>query len=470
MNRVAEAERSLLRHLKPSFAEGTEVYAPRWPGSGRSERRTKAANTLEWLPGKVESTREVEPSAGSPYGPIRFYDIRYDGDGDGEIEYGIEDFYVFSKADYHLSTKNDGRSSSWIGVKNVTDCEIEGDKYPRIVGWYVASIDGQERPFALLSDAMDAYDNHIVRRHDKKIMKSDLNRPEKWSRLFEKSESPKKVSEASMMSSPRRQRCCEKRKNPHGTDEYRDFTATKRTREVKSIADEGKATCDRKGCRNRAQKGGICKKHGAVVIRKNCIKHAQKGKICMKHGAIPISKKCSHDGCTNFAVKGGICVKHGAVVIRKKCSHDGCTNNAIKGGVCVKHGATYTRKKCSHDGCTNNALNRGVCSKHGATYIRRKCSHDGCTRFSQNGGVCIKHGAISIRRKCSHDGCTNNAQKGGVCKKHGAVCIHKKCSHDGCTNYAQKGGVCVKHGAIFVHKKKVVMMGAQTMHRKKKSA
>ena len=34
------------------------------------------------------------------------------------------------------------------------------------------------------SDAMDAYDNHIVQTKGKKTKKSELNRPKKWGWLF----------------------------------------------------------------------------------------------------------------------------------------------------------------------------------------------------------------------------------------------------------------------------------------------
>ena len=40
-----------------------------------------------------------------------------------------------------------------------------------------------------LSDAMDAYDNHIVQTKGKKTKKSELNRPKKWGWLFATSDS-----------------------------------------------------------------------------------------------------------------------------------------------------------------------------------------------------------------------------------------------------------------------------------------
>ena len=39
------------------------------------------------------------------------------------------------------------------------------------------------------SDAMDAYDNHIVQTKGKKTKKSELNRPKKWGWLFALSDS-----------------------------------------------------------------------------------------------------------------------------------------------------------------------------------------------------------------------------------------------------------------------------------------
>ena len=45
-------------------------------------------------------------------------------------------------------------------------------------------------------------------------------------------------------------------------------------------------------------------------------------------------KICSIEGCTNKAQKGGVCRRHGASVVRKICSIEGCTKYGYKGGVC----------------------------------------------------------------------------------------------------------------------------------------
>jgi len=121
---------------------GEEVYAAWWDGTHALNDGTNAS----WFPGKVKSYREINTD--SPYGPSRFYDILYDDDD--EID-GLEDYWVFSKVDYLLSTRNVG-DSSWIGVRNETDQLLgEEDIWPRIVGWYVANIDGKDKSYSRLS-------------------------------------------------------------------------------------------------------------------------------------------------------------------------------------------------------------------------------------------------------------------------------------------------------------------------------
>jgi hypothetical protein len=121
---------------------GEEVYAAWWD----SKHALKDGTCADWFPGKVKSYWEIE--TGSPYGPSRFYTILYD-DGD-ELD-GIEDYWVFSKVDYLISMRSVG-DSSWIGVRNETDqLASEGDTWPRIVGWYVATIDGKDHLYPRLS-------------------------------------------------------------------------------------------------------------------------------------------------------------------------------------------------------------------------------------------------------------------------------------------------------------------------------
>jgi hypothetical protein len=62
--------------------------------------------------------------------------------------------------------------------------------------------------------------------------------------------------------------------------------------------------------------------------------------VCKRHGAKV--KQCSSEGCVQIAQKGGLCRRHGAKIKVKKCIREGCTNNAQKGGVCKRHGASRT--------------------------------------------------------------------------------------------------------------------------------
>ena len=78
--------------------------------------------------------------------------------------------------------------------------------------------------------------------------------------------------------------------------------------------------------------------------------------------AKPLALFLSHEGCKNYAQKGGVCIKHGASWTKRTCSHEGCTNQAVQGGVCIKHGAKV--KTCSHDGCTNQSRKGGLCIRH----------------------------------------------------------------------------------------------------------
>jgi len=59
------------------------------------------------------------------------------------------------------------------------------------------------------SDAMDAYDNHIVQTRGKKTKKSELNRPKKWGWLFATSDSE---SEGDNIKKKKRKRSKKKKK------------------------------------------------------------------------------------------------------------------------------------------------------------------------------------------------------------------------------------------------------------------
>mmetsp|Transcript_13109 Transcript_13109/g.28475 ORF Transcript_13109/g.28475 Transcript_13109/m.28475 type:complete len:836 (-) Transcript_13109:2875-5382(-) len=160
-----------LGHLKPLLEVGDEVYSAWWSDEERSGDEV-------WYPGVIESYEEVENDG--LYGPTRMYNVKFDGEG-YETD-GVEDRFVCPKADYLLSMRNGGEGE-WIGVRNVVD-EDSTDPWAYTVGWYIATIDGQDQPFSLLSDAVDAHDKAVVQRKGKSTNESDLNLPEKWPELF----------------------------------------------------------------------------------------------------------------------------------------------------------------------------------------------------------------------------------------------------------------------------------------------
>ncbi len=70
--------------------------------------------------------------------------------------------------------------------------------------------------------------------------------------------------------------------------------------------------------------------------------------LCRVHG---IHKKCSYQDCKNMAQKGGLCMRHGYK--KKTCATPGCNNNAVKSGVCITHSA---KRSCTIAGCGKKNL------------------------------------------------------------------------------------------------------------------
>mgnify|MGYP000193082762 CR=1 FL=1 len=148
-NKGGTNEHSRRIFLKPLFEVGDAVQACWWP----DEKSRRANSASAWYPGTVRSYKEKKTN--SPYGPTRIYDIHYDDDD--ELD-GVEEQYVWSREDYtmneknwdYMSKKRNKGKSSWIGVKNATD-KKSTDSWAKIVGWYVATIDGQEQKFAHIS-------------------------------------------------------------------------------------------------------------------------------------------------------------------------------------------------------------------------------------------------------------------------------------------------------------------------------
>jgi hypothetical protein len=65
-----------------------------------------------------------------------------------------------------------------------------------LVGWYVATIDGEKYTFSLLADALRAYDASIVSIKGLATKKTELNLPEEWEDLFKAPVAAKEMTPA----------------------------------------------------------------------------------------------------------------------------------------------------------------------------------------------------------------------------------------------------------------------------------
>ncbi|KAL3793356.1 hypothetical protein ACHAW5_006340 [Stephanodiscus triporus] len=176
-------------NLKPLFQVGDEVYAAWWD----PKLNVKDGMNASWFPGKVKShqfRRRVGPSR---YGPTRLYHIQYD---DGDEQDDLEDYWVCSKRGYELSRKFDDMGWKPIGVTERFDNE-SNDEWARVVEWYAMNVDGEERMFSYLEDAMTAHDACVIRKHGTQTKRSYLNLPERYPWLFPDESEIKKSEEVS---------------------------------------------------------------------------------------------------------------------------------------------------------------------------------------------------------------------------------------------------------------------------------
>ena len=149
--------------LKPLFEKGDAVYAL-WEESGK---RT-------WHPGKILSYKQFDSK--SRYGDIREYVVKFD---DGDVG-STEDYNVFPLEDYLLGQSHEGEEEwKWKGVKNVTDGR-SSDEWAKVVGWYVANIDGNKQKFSTLAGALRAYDASVIKKKGNQTKESDLNLPQEY--------------------------------------------------------------------------------------------------------------------------------------------------------------------------------------------------------------------------------------------------------------------------------------------------
>ena len=163
--------------LKPLLKKGDQVTAAYFPPSSGD-----ADEPSGWYRGTISSLRTTASKRGQKtnacYGPVRYYTVHFE---DGDIGRDIPEHFVFLQEEYELLIMNDDEDdedneTEWKGVRTVTDSQSE-DEWAKDVGWYVATIDGEEHTFSLLSDALRAYDSFIVSTKGFKVQKDDLNLP-----------------------------------------------------------------------------------------------------------------------------------------------------------------------------------------------------------------------------------------------------------------------------------------------------
>jgi len=171
--------------LKPLLKIGDEVTAAWWPPSTPDISEVAPSG---WYRGVISSYKTLHPtnntSSNNCYGPVRFYSVNFD---DGDVGSDIPEHFVFLQDEYEIMTMKDDDDDDedivWKGVRTVTDRHSD-DPWAKHVGWYVATIDGEDHTFSLLSDALRAYDSFVVSTKGFKTKKEHLNLPGDWDKLF----------------------------------------------------------------------------------------------------------------------------------------------------------------------------------------------------------------------------------------------------------------------------------------------
>lgn len=101
-------------------------------------------------------------------------------------------------------------------------------------------------------------------------------------------------------------------------------------------------------------------------------------------------RNCSEAGCKQHAQKGGLCDRHRPDGKRGPffCKHEGCTKHVQRGGVCYTHGAKF-RLLCNVEGCMSKTQKGSLCSRHSRE--KSLCVVKYCRNVVKEGGRCQKH-------------------------------------------------------------------------------
>jgi hypothetical protein len=151
---------------KPLYHIGSYVCAAWWPSPDRR-------SNIEYYHGVVKNYA-LKKDADHGYGPLILYDVLFDDD---TVACGVEDCYVYLTEDY------ENLDQVWKGVDAACD-EKSKDRWAKEIGWYVATIDGVDRSYPRLMDAVRAYDRAVVQKKGPQTVAADLNLPDEWDWLL----------------------------------------------------------------------------------------------------------------------------------------------------------------------------------------------------------------------------------------------------------------------------------------------
>ncbi|KAL7542221.1 hypothetical protein ACHAWF_007117 [Thalassiosira exigua] len=222
------------------FDIGRAVHAAYWPPSD-----VIRDSDPSWYPGVVSSYKDKK-AADNRYGKVRSYDIHFD---DGDRIKKVPDHLVFSSEDYQLHMRHgSNKGHPWLGVRNILD-PLSADLWAKRVGWYVADVNGNEKVFPLLSDALRAYDACIVKDKGTSTREEELNLPEE---LFGQNDDEESPSPRTTLKAPNATK-----KRRHASPHTERASLPK----ARTMCSRRKNTCSRIGCTHLAMAKGKCEEH-----------------------------------------------------------------------------------------------------------------------------------------------------------------------------------------------------------------
>ena len=105
-----------------------------------------AVPDADWLPGRVVDVKEYP---GFGYGPVRKYDVAFEGGG---TKSNLHEIWVMKKAEYELSLQRPEKN--WVGITVVRFPESK-DQYAKLIGWYETCLGGVTHTFSSLAEVLE---------------------------------------------------------------------------------------------------------------------------------------------------------------------------------------------------------------------------------------------------------------------------------------------------------------------------